>query len=237
MSTIQYFLPHDVFFCLSEPYWVFLDLRSDRYLCTARDVLAPPSTCARPYPPHDGLAEQYATPTTADAAQELVRAGLISATQEGCKELVPTELAPPSSSLAKTSGSAGQQLLVQATWRFLLASARADIQLRHRTLAQVVHGVRQHRSRTIANRPAGKPLVSTLVAIFNRIRPLYPRNYLCLFDSLAMLEFLSGYHVYPRWIFGVRVEPFEAHCWLQDKDSVLNDTVERVGTFAPIMIV
>ena len=78
---------------------------------------------------------------------------------------------------------------------------------------------------------------SLLVHDFLSLRPLFPRKYLCLFDSLALLEFLSKYGLHPSWVFGVQPDPFEAHCWLQHQDTILNDTVEVVSTYTPIMAV
>ena len=75
------------------------------------------------------------------------------------------------------------------------------------------------------------------MAAFEHLRPLYPRPYLCLFDSLALLEFLAAYHSYPRIVFGVVADPFQAHCWLQEGDVLLNDDLEQVGKYEPIMSV
>jgi hypothetical protein len=43
--------------------------------------------------------------------------------------------------------------------------------------------------------------------------------------------------VYPDWVFGVNADPFEAHCWVQAGNVVLNDTVAWVSGFTPIMVV
>jgi hypothetical protein len=69
------------------------------------------------------------------------------------------------------------------------------------------------------------------------LRPLYPRDYLCLFDSLALIEFLAQHGLYPTWVFGVTSDPFMAHCWVQEGDTLLNDTVAHVGQFVPLMTV
>jgi hypothetical protein len=79
--------------------------------------------------------------------------------------------------------------------------------------------------------------VSPLVAIFNSWRAFYPRDYLCLFDSLALLEFLLHYGVQADWIFGVASDPFAAHCWLQRGNVLLNDSLDRVTGFYPILAV
>jgi hypothetical protein len=35
----------------------------------------------------------------------------------------------------------------------------------------------------------------------------------------------------------VKLEPFGAHCWIQDDDTVLNDTVEVVRQYTPVLVV
>ena len=77
----------------------------------------------------------------------------------------------------------------------------------------------------------------SLVSVFDRLRWFYPRSYLCLFDSLALIHFLARFRVFPDWVFGVIADPFEAHCWVQAGGVVLNDTVERVSRLTPIMYV
>jgi hypothetical protein len=78
--------------------------------------------------------------------------------------------------------------------------------------------------------------LADLVHVFLLLRPLYPRPYLCLFDSLGLLHFLAQFRHFPRWIFGVKLEPFAAHCWVQSGDTVLNDTVEVVRQYTPILV-
>jgi len=76
-----------------------------------------------------------------------------------------------------------------------------------------------------------------LVSTFHGLRPFFPRDYLCLFDSLALFIFLANHGVSPRWVFGVQSDPFAAHCWLQEGPLLLNDTLDRVTPYTPIMSV
>ncbi|RYZ14310.1 MAG: lasso peptide biosynthesis B2 protein [Alphaproteobacteria bacterium] len=59
----------------------------------------------------------------------------------------------------------------------------------------------------------------------------------CLYDALALLEFLALKNLYPTWVFGVQAQPFGAHCWLQSSDILLNESTEYAGQFTPIMTV
>jgi Transglutaminase-like superfamily len=77
-----------------------------------------------------------------------------------------------------------------------------------------------------------------LVDTFYRLRVfLFASREKCLYDSFAMLEFLARYGLFPYWVFGVRALPFAAHCWVQYRDTVFNDTVEHVRGYTPIMVV
>ena len=39
------------------------------------------------------------------------------------------------------------------------------------------------------------------------------------------------------WVFGVRTWPFSAHCWLQVGLTALDDDLERLAAYTPIMAV
>jgi hypothetical protein len=120
--------------------------------------------------------------------------------------------------------------------RFFLACARADWRLRKRKLRRTLARIEQRRIRSRSTAAVNdiQDIVG-LMAAFKDLRPLYPRPYLCLFDSLALLEFLAGYHSFPRIVFGVVADPFHAHCWLQEGNMVLNDDLERIGHYKPIL--
>lgn len=53
----------------------------------------------------------------------------------------------------------------------------------------------------------------------------------CLLRSLALQAFLANYGRASALVFGVRLHPFRAHCWLQQGSTVLNDTLEVIGSF------
>jgi len=56
----------------------------------------------------------------------------------------------------------------------------------------------------------------------------------CLPRSLALIDFLDRHGATAQLIFGVRTHPFEAHCWVQTGDVILNDTVSRACWYTPI---
>jgi hypothetical protein len=59
----------------------------------------------------------------------------------------------------------------------------------------------------------------------------------CVLESIVLLELFARHALYPTWVFGVHARPFAAHCWLQHDDVVLNDTVEHISHYTPIMMI
>jgi hypothetical protein len=52
-----------------------------------------------------------------------------------------------------------------------------------------------------------------------------------------LVNFLAGYGVFPQWVFGVKTDPFYAHCWVQQGSFVFNDTPDYIRGFSPILVV
>lgn len=59
----------------------------------------------------------------------------------------------------------------------------------------------------------------------------------CLPNSHAIGCELARTGLAVRMIFGVKVRPFEAHCWVELADAVVNDRLDLVRTYTPILIV
>jgi hypothetical protein len=67
-----------------------------------------------------------------------------------------------------------------------------------------------------------------------RLAPAAPR---CLPDSLALLDHLARRGLGGELVFGVKLNPFSAHCWVQRGDLVLNDALDHVTLHTPILVV
>jgi len=173
-------------------------------------------------------------PNVANLASDLISRGILCATPEGGKDVSPINPTVPTDSL-DVSHPPVKALDVLA---FFLSCIRADLMLRSWDFDQIVQAVhaRQNRRRSpIDLFDMGR--AANLVGAFQILRPLYPRPYLCMFDSLALIDFLRRYALFPKWTFGVMTDPFEAHCWVQNGHVVLNDSLERASKYTPIMSV
>ncbi len=114
----------------------------------------------------------------------------------------------------------------------LLASLTMAWRFRGRSLAELVR-------RQTSERPLGADLEQAAAcgARFQVSLPWLPVQGACLYQSFLLLEILRRRGLSADWVFGVRTWPFYAHCWVQAGDVVLNDTVDHVTSFEPIMVV
>jgi len=77
--------------------------------------------------------------------------------------------------------------------------------------------------------------IAQLTSLFARWLPWVPVQGACLYRAVFLRTLLRRAGQDATWVFGVRTWPFAAHCWLQAGDVVLDDGVDRVRSFTPIM--
>lgn len=79
--------------------------------------------------------------------------------------------------------------------------------------------------------------LQSTVSAYRRARPIVMTSKdRCLLDSLALIRFLAAERLFPHWVIGVKTRPFGAHAWVQLGALVLNDRLERVRRFTPILV-
>lgn len=239
MVSSRFFLQPHVFLCRASRHWVILDVNRDKYLCVDRrqfESLGPwlqgwqeTSDHGSPIasePPHDALA----------LANQLLSIDILSERADGAKHAQPTVCPAPTDGSDVDLPMRSRISTCMHALSFFLSSARASRQLRDQRFQAIVSSVRARKHRNMdAARPFDFERARSLISVFDSLRLFYPRPYRCLFDSLALLHFLARFGLYPDWVFGVTAEPFEAHCWVQAGSVALNDTIERVAAFTPIM--
>ncbi len=75
------------------------------------------------------------------------------------------------------------------------------------------------------------------VQAFEKWRPLYPHDYVCLIDSLALARYLLRSGMRPDFVIGVRDAPFSAHAWVALDGEVVNDRLGQWTSYHPILAV
>jgi hypothetical protein len=211
-------LPHATV-CIASDKLIVLDLRRDRYFCVPDSIAgemrawleqrhnsAPPPASAHMLEKAGVRRESDPIPTNALKDRILVPDGF-------------AKFDAGSEPAARTVSVARQ---VAATWISLrLVPLERIVSTRHTRAPLPLNGDLQ--------------ATLTLAATFERSRPFVPIARNCLLDSLALDSWLARRGVGAQLIFGVVAEPFAAHCWLQTKEALLNDSYDNVSSFTPIL--
>lgn len=233
-----YHLPPHVFACLTGQQCVFLDLKRDQYFSVPRrlmEELTPwirncrlSSVVPRPEAPPSGAATILASELL---AADVLREGPMTP-RDMENAACPVKRDLESMTVADRDAKHRDHI-----WRITLSLLYADCALRTFPIWRIIDAVSKRKQFRPTIGPVDCNKAAYLTEIFLRYRSLFPRNYLCLFDSLALIRFLSQFDLYPDWVFGVQVEPFCAHCWVQVDSIVLNDYLDNVCDYTPIMTV
>jgi hypothetical protein len=235
---VPYSLAEDVCYCEIDDGAVFLDLKRAKYFGLQLAALR----MIKPFV--DGLRTETETPAKLSrseidsearaAAEVLVERGMLTKGESGtsCRTIA----APIARDAVEIEWSLdGVRRIPPLHWyRFTHACAMTKIRLRWHPLATIVQDLRARRIPDRAQRNDVAELRS-LVLTFRRMTPFaFTLKDACLFDSLALLNFLERCGYYPTWILGVATRPFGAHSWLQAGSLVLNDSLENIRRYTPI---
>ncbi|HEY8586949.1 MAG TPA: lasso peptide biosynthesis B2 protein [Rhodanobacter sp.] len=114
-----------------------------------------------------------------------------------------------------------------------------QFQLRTRRLNRTIASAVAYRQRMTShilfppNRPQAERLIESAGA-FRHARRCVPIDTSCLLDSISMVKFLARRRLPADIVFGVALNPFAAHCWVQAGEWLLNDTVGNVAAHTQI---
>lgn len=78
------------------------------------------------------------------------------------------------------------------------------------------------------------PGAPALAARFRRMSLYLPVQPSCLLDSYVLLHFLAAYGRTADWVIGVRLFPFQAHCWLAVGDTLVGEQSHLIEGYVPI---
>jgi hypothetical protein len=221
----EYFLPPHVHCCRRGAAFVFLDLKQDDYSMVVGATA-------------DALRALIDAAATIDSPElrELENAGILTRDSAAGRPIVTTEAVIALEPLLDLDTAA---VCVRPLdyWNFISACTTAKLRLRWQRIERTVGAVAKRKARHSSRQWPDVERARHLTAVFQQLRGLFPAARLCLFDSLALLEFLARYDIFPTWVFGVRLEPWGAHCWIQHGPFSFNEDVERTASYTPIMAV
>jgi hypothetical protein len=216
---MAYVLAPGVHCCDVSGRLVFLDVRRDRYFgldddgdAAVRAALAGPG--ADPAQP---------------AFRSLIARGVLRFDPAGGATSSAPAVAVPRRSLLD---EARPDATVIATARAALAIVRARRRLRRHGFAASLAGLECLKS---ARSGAGDP--APIAAAFDLSRMILDSLDQCLPHAIALAGTLFQKDCDAEFVIAVRRRPFRAHSWVQAGDRVLNDRLDHVRGFQPILVI
>lgn len=209
-------------FCDVGPQLVFLDLVADQYFCLSEAGEAS----------FRSLLSQSELIDKNEAVQSLLAAGVIVEHASG-PPLAPSR--QPTPATLSLIDRPIPRAKASATAVAIAALLTARLRLRVLGIRREIGLLRARKSR-MTERTAQLDLGHAMAGFVSASRWLTARD-ACLSHSIAVARSLIGAGVSIELVIGVRLGPFAAHCWVQHHECVINDRVDFVRTFTPILAV
>lgn len=237
------FLHEHTHLCLVDDSVVFLNLYRNTYLTVPPATL---SALARHLagfsallPSHHRIAT-LTDGTNADL-EALVNRGILTASPNAGKFASPVALTPAARSLVSGARSATSDVTCASlVTPFLLSYCHVGLNIRGGRLDRMVTKLKARNARRTGRtaRVATPDRLQPVLASFRRLRTFsYTAHNGCLFNALVLARFLCHLDFAPTFVIGVRTKPFCAHAWVQLSDCVLDDRLESVHRFTPILAI
>lgn len=208
--------------CVCGDQIVFLDLASDRYFrLRAAD---------------DQAFQQWARSGGANGSRyaRLIETGIIAPC--GDNDIPPdmARIAPPSVDLGE---QCTQRAHVIDIGRALVAQRKAASAVRQGRLMAVISEIKTGpHAVTVSVRDADLA-TGRIAAAFASMPLSFRKAGQCLPRALAAYALSRRAGVSPTLVFGVRLQPFAAHCWVQFGPNVIVGDLEQARMFVPILAV
>jgi hypothetical protein len=266
-SAVQsYFLAPHVYPCVTDDKVVLLDLQRDKYVGVGREQMASLAARVKGWPLAGDLqllepaasevrsssaSGSSSLPMPSDIASvpgaradsvlgKMLAAGMLTTDPAVGKEATPVNMPRPEAALVEEDLETQPEITAIHVSRFLRASLVSALALKTFRIESVIAAVaaRKAAGRRSGTSPFDRARASREVAAYIRLRPLlFGAQDACLFDSIALVRFLSYSGIFPTCVIGVQTGPFGAHCWVQHEAMVFNDSPEYVRRFTPILAV
>ncbi len=209
---------------------VFLDVRGDRYIRLTQmqsDWLSQITDPALP-PEAGGDASRFGA--------RLVDLGLLQAVDTTVKPFAPLRRPAPHSSvydLEPRHAASGSDIR-----HMILALMACWYVVRRRKLGSAIDAARRWSGALPEDSPPAPQEAMAKAQAFHALSPyFFTSRDKCLFRSLALARFLAFSGVRCDWVFGIRLSPFEAHCWLEHDGIALNEHTDKTQEFCPVLCV
>lgn len=208
--------PTPLAYCIVNGCAVFLDIDADRYFCLPADL-------------NRAFLNDLENPNSLDDC-DLQRLVLHRVHSDGSKAPAPISPRVTLPREALEPGRPGKFLLKAA-----LAQSVMQFRLKRWSFARIMQ-VERSRS-NVRSRPKDLSDVAHLYASFCALTSWFGEADQCLARALAFRMIALRHGQAATLVIGVKLDPFAAHCWIQDDLCILSDRFERIRLFTPILVV
>lgn len=140
---------------------------------------------------------------------------------------------PLASSPAIATGSFRMSDTARAIW----VQRRIEKRLAARPFHSVLSDVANLLHACPSEQPSPRRDPAVTIRAFEYARLLRSAVDRCLPRSIALALCLASDGIRANVVIGVKLAPFGAHCWVQQRADVLNDSVEEVLRYRPILVI
>lgn len=222
---MRYRLRDGVSFCVAGNRTVFLDIENDKYFC----LPLPAEPSMQRFLQLDGRLEA----SDVHSLSPLLARGIL-VEETGAGQLRDHQ---PKCRDARRSLDHGQQT---PSWtgsvRALVRLRATRWKLKRRGAPAMLRLAGEAKAALGSSPDAIEDGLAAISASFDRMGLLLTAHEQCLPRSLALSAHLSAERYAHELVIGVKMRPFDAHCWVQVGETVINDTLERTSIFAPILV-
>lgn len=198
---------------------VFLDLARDKYLALRGEDRAAFERLRK------------GEPNDSEAMSRLVQTGLLART-DAPERLNPASIKIPPRDISDLDDRRFSLRMAVASATALRWAGQA---MRPTHIAATVEKLRGTKARVgVPGADTPATAIASLYASCRWAIPVTPR---CLIDALALDRILLSRGLVASMVFGVQLDPFRAHCWLQTPERVLSGTAAEARAFTPILVV
>jgi hypothetical protein len=235
----KYYLSDQAYCCEFDDGAIILDMGAVAYLGVDAEHLPNLRACVANWP-NSGRSDESTATCIGDTAfnellADLLARGLLTTTPTKAHSL---ELKCPTKSFTSTDWvTTPPRIPVGHILHFCASLFWVLLRRRAGRLAALFRWIRCHQTAIHGDQKSlSGHIGGDLLGSFFRLRIWFYTAYRhCLLDSLVLSVFLTKRRVPCALVIGVSTKPFAAHAWVQIGEYVLNDTVEHVQTFTPIL--
>lgn len=200
---------------------VFLDLPADRYFLLAPDLN---TICLQ-------LCSGHELSCGDDSVHRLIDHDIVRWADSAIRPALCLPLPCPDTNGRDRGMEAPSALMITALVHYAFAIAH----LKSRSLNRILDSIAFDKQRLSADGSAQDP--AEVAAGFMAAARLITARGRCLARSIAIARTLVSRGIAPDLVLGVKLRPFEAHCWVQHGKTLISDDPGTVAPFSPILII